>query len=135
MKLLKITLLLVAGALFFNSCKNYEEDIVGTWNFQTFDNTPQGTITWTFADDGTLTRVSTISGELKFDSCKYSIDKSLFKKHLIITDSKDIPKLTSVNGRFRIEVFKDDILKMTRFELEDGEKGGAYLRCELMRKQ
>ncbi|HOE39009.1 MAG TPA: hypothetical protein PLG05_06660 [Bacteroidales bacterium] len=135
MKLLKITLLLVAGALFFNSCKNYEEDIVGTWNFQTFDNTPQGTITWTFADDGTLTRVSTLSGGLKFDSCKYSIDKNLFKKHLIITDSKDMPGVTSVNGKFRIEVFKDDILKMTRFELEDGEKGGAYLRCELMRKQ
>ena len=135
MKLLKITLLLVAGALIFKSCKNYEEDIVGTWNFQTFDNTPQGTTTWTFQDNGTLIRVSTASGDLKFDSCNYSIDKNLFKKHLIITNSKDLPGLTRLNGKYRIEVFKDDILKMTRFELEDGEKGGAYLRCELMRKQ
>src|SRR5690554_2730869 len=103
MKSLKITLLLFVGVLIFNSCKNYETDILGTWNFQTFDNSPQGSVTWAFKDDGILIRTSSLSEGINFDTCNYSIDKNLFKKHLIITNSKDLPGLTSLNGKYKIE--------------------------------
>lgn len=69
MKTIKIFLILLLSTMLLNSCKNYEEDIIGTWNFQTFDNAAQGTVTWSFKDDGLLIRVSTANSGIQFDSC------------------------------------------------------------------
>jgi hypothetical protein len=135
MKWFKIFLILITAGMLMTGCKNYEEEIIGTWNFQTFDNNPQGTVTWTFKDNGDLIRISTLGGDIVFDTCDYIIDKSLFKKQVTITNSKMIPGQDDLNGVYTIEKFKEDIIVMTRVRLADDETAGAYLRCELMRKQ
>lgn len=135
MKTIKIFLILLLSTMLLNSCKNYEEDIIGTWNFQTFDNAAQGTVTWSFKDDGLLIRVSTANSGIQFDSCNYTIENSFFKKQLTITGSTSLTGLPDLNGEYRIEKFKEDILIMTRTHLANGETAGAYYRCELKRKQ
>lgn len=135
MKWLKILIILITAGMLMTSCKNYEEDIIGIWNFQTFDNNPQGTIIWTFKDNGNLIRVSSLGTELAFDTCNYVIDKGLFKKQITISNSKQLPGSTDLNGTYTIEKFKEDLVILTRTRLANDETGGAYLRCELLRKQ
>jgi len=134
MKIGKSLLFIVIIAFSFAGCKNVSEDVVGTWNFQTFDNKPQGTISWTFKDDGTLIRIATNDDGIKFDSCNYAVDKSLLKTQITINNSRDLPGYAEINGLYRIDKFKDDILVMTRIRLGDDSEGGAYLRCEMNRK-
>ena len=135
MKYLKILIFLITAGMLMTSCKNYEEDILGIWNFQTFNNSPQGTVIWTFKDDGNLIRVLTLDSDLQFDTCNYVIDKGLFKKQMTITNSKQLSGITDLNGTYKIEKFKEDVIILTRTRLANDETGGAYLRCELMRKQ
>ncbi len=130
-----VLLISLVATMFFASCTNVKEDIVGTWNFQTFDTLPQGTLTWTFKDDGSLLRVLTNNTGMEFDTCKYEIDKSIFNTKVIIKESTPMAGYDHVNGTFKIEKFKDDILVMTRIKTSDDEKDGAYLRCEMIRKQ
>ncbi len=134
MKIGKSLMFIVIIAFFFAGCKNVSDDIVGTWNFQTFDNQPQGSITWTFKDDGTLIRVGVQEEGIKFDSCKYAVDKSMLKTQITISNSEAMTGYTDVNGLYRIDKFKDDILIMTRIRLSDDSTDGSYLRCEMMRK-
>jgi hypothetical protein len=134
MKIRKILVLIGVIALFFTGCKNVPEEIIGTWTFQTFDDTPQGAVTWTFKDDGQLIRVSTASGDIQFDSCNYVVDKSMLKTQITISNSKMITGFDDLNGIYRIDKFKNDILIMTRIRLNDDEAAGSYLRCEMIRK-
>jgi len=135
MKSAKFYFIFLLAALSLAGCSNVEDEIVGTWNFQTFDTQPQGTYTWTFKDNGDLIRVYTSDSEIIFDSCTYIIDKSVFKKQVTISGSKSISGQTELNGVYRIDKFKDDILIMTRERLSDDDPSGAYLRCEMIRKQ
>jgi len=125
---------IVIIAFLFAGCKNVEDDIVGTWNFQTFDSQPQGSITWTFKDNGSLIRVGVQEEGINLDSCNYVVDKSMFKTQITISNSVAITGGADVNGLFRIDKFKDDILIMTRIRLADDSAEGSYLRCEMMRK-
>jgi len=100
----------------------------------TFDNQPAGTLLYTFYADGLLVRMTTQGSDICFDSCNYVIDNSILKKKITITNSVSIPGQTDINGIFRIDKLKDDILVMTRIRLPNDEKVGAYLRCEMMRK-
>ncbi len=135
MKSLKVIFVIIVAVLSFSACTNVEEEIIGTWNFQTFNTSPQGTVTWTFKDNGELIRMIVVDSEIHFDSCNYIIDKSIFKKQITISGSEMLPGQDDVNGLFRIDKFKDDILIMTRERLDDDETAGAYLRCEMIRKQ
>ena len=139
MKIGKILIIICLAIITFSSCKKVGEDIVGTWNFQTFDSRPQGTIIWTFKDNGELIRVLSYEGGISFDSCNYVVDKSLFTTRISVSGSEPMwsPQggLEHINGSYRIDALKNDVLNMTRFELENEETAGAYLRCEMIRKQ
>jgi cobalamin biosynthesis Co2+ chelatase CbiK len=135
MKSTKVFFIVLISVLSLASCTNMEEEIIGTWNAQTFDSQPQGTITWTFKDNGEIIRVLTNNDGITFDTCNYVIDKSLFKKQLTITGSQMIPGQDHLNGVYRIDQLKEDVLVMTRIRMPDDETAGAYLRCEMIRKQ
>lgn len=134
MKSAKIIFIVFISVLALSSCSKIEDEIYGTWNFQTFDTSPQGTITWTFKDNGQLIRVLTTGEGVSMDTCSFVIDKSLFKKQITITGSKPITGQTDLNGVYRVDKFKDDILILTRERLADDVAAGAYLRCEMIRK-
>jgi len=135
MKFGKILLIILFATALLAGCKNIEDDIIGTWNFQTFDNQPQGTYTWTFKEGGQLIRVSTANEDVVFDTCTYTVDKSIFKKRITIEGSSEIFGQTTLNGVYRIDKFKEDVLILTRERLSDDSPDGAYLRCEMIRKQ
>ncbi len=134
MKIGKCFLVILAISMFFSSCTKVSEEVIGTWTFQTFDDSPQGTMTWNFKDDGQLIRVATTDNGIQFDSCNYEVDKSLLTTKINISGSNDLTGFTSVNGIFRVDKLKDDILIMTRERLSDDEVNGAYLKCEMIRK-
>lgn len=134
MNIKKILLLLAIVSVTVMSCTNVQEEIVGTWTYQTFDDSPQGTMTWSFQEDGTLIRVLQTDTGILFDSCTYTVDKSLLKTRISVSGSEMLPSFDAINGVFRIDKFKADILSLTRITLADDESAGAYLRCEMIRK-
>jgi len=134
MKIGKCFLVILAISMFFSSCTKVSEEVIGTWTFQTFDTQPQGTCTWVYHEDGTLVRVATTDNGIQFDSCTYVVDKSLLNTKINISGSKELTGFTSVNGIYRVDKLKDDILIMTRERLSDDEVNGAYLKCEMIRK-
>lgn len=134
MKFGKIFLIIISVVLLFTSCKDVPQEVVGTWTYQTFDDSPQGTMNWTFKDDGSLVRVLTNGTGISFDSCTYAVDKSFLKTQINISGSKSLSGYTDINGAYRIDKLKDDILIMTRIRMSDDESNGAYLRCEMIRK-
>ncbi len=135
MKSLKFYIIVLFASFAIASCTNVQDEIVGVWNFQTFNTQPQGTITWTFRDNGELIRIMETDSGLVFDSCTYIIDKSLFKKQITISGSQMLTGQDDLNGVYRIDKFKSDIMVLTRERLADDEVAGAYLRCEMIRKQ
>lgn len=134
MKIAKIILLFTVVLVLAAGCKNVSEEIVGTWTFQTFDDQPQGTMTWTYDADGTLIRLLSNDNGIQFDSCKYSIDKTMLKTRITITGSDPLTGYTDLNGTYRIDKMKGDILIMTRISTSDDETAGSYYRCEMIRR-
>ncbi|MDD2635532.1 MAG: hypothetical protein PHW82_08545 [Bacteroidales bacterium] len=134
MKTGKLLLLIAFISFVIVGCKDVPQEIIGTWNFQTFDNQPQGTVTWTFKEGGALMRVYVKEDGIDVDTCNYVVDKSMFKTQVTISNSNGITGFSDVNGLYRIDKFKDDILIMTRIRLGDDSTDGSYLRCEMMRK-
>ncbi|MDD3741348.1 MAG: hypothetical protein PHH30_08910 [Bacteroidales bacterium] len=134
MKIGSIILIIISIIILTTSCSNVSDEIVGTWDYQTFDTRPAGTILCTFDANGNMVRMATVGDSIVYDSCEYVIDNSIFKKKMTITGSTEVGGLTDLNGLFRIEKFKDDILIMTRFRLPNDETAGAYLRCEMIRR-
>ncbi|HOZ30348.1 MAG TPA: hypothetical protein PLL66_05480 [Bacteroidales bacterium] len=127
-------LIIISIFTVFIGCTNYQDEVIGTWNYQTFDTQPEGTVLWTFYDNGLLVRMNTSGSEIFYDSCEYVIDNSILKKKITFTGSSGIPGLVDINGLFRIDKLKDDILVMTRIRLPNDETAAAYLRCEMIRK-
>jgi hypothetical protein len=137
-KSILIVVVLIA-CLSNTGCKKVGDEIIGSWEFQTFDSLPTGTVSWTFHEggvSGVLTRIYNYEGIINYDTCVYLIDQSSFKKRMRITESGKAVGLIDINGVYRIEHFKEGIVEMTRIETPDGaEDGAAFLRCELIRKQ
>ncbi|MDR2010598.1 MAG: hypothetical protein LBQ22_08970 [Bacteroidales bacterium] len=125
----------VVSMIILTGCTKIEDEVIGNWNFQTFDTRPSGTVSWTFHDDGKLTRTYMHEGVTSFDTSHYSINHSKSKKRIIITKGGIKAGLVDVNGTYRVEEFRNDIIKMTRIKTSRCEEdGAAYLRCELARK-
>lgn len=117
---------IIAGVTCFSSCKDISNELLGTWNVQTFDNQSQGTITATFDADNNFTRVMKLSnGTIKVDSCSYMVNK---KKILLRSKNG-----SALDGMYRVDKLKGNILWMTRYEFEGGETAGAYLRLEMIK--
>ncbi len=145
MKIKKILLLLAIVSFTVMSCTNVEEEVVGTWTFQTFDTQEQGACTWVFEEDGTLLRIltyeaiSSFPGGISFDTANYFVDKSFFKTQIVISGSDPLwtpsAGMGDVNGTFRIDKLKEDILTLTRINPVSDTSSGGYLRCEMIRKQ
>ncbi len=133
----RFNLILISSIIIFSifACKNYEEDIIGAWNYQTYDNQPQGTIIYNFKENNLLIRVINADNNIYIDSCQYLIEKSLFKKQMTISGAKVQLVSGDVNGLYRIEKFSDNVVVMTRIKLANDQTNGAYLRCELNRRQ
>lgn len=142
-KTLLILVALFLGLMAVTSCKNIQNEIIGTWVFQTFDNNhEQGMYEWTFAEDGSMTRTVQFKSGVLYDSCTYVVDASAFNPKIEISHSEALPNrsgsamygLSDVNGLYRIDKFADNVLIMTRIKLADGKEEGAYYRCEMKRQ-
>ena len=118
------------------SCKKVADEIVGTWDVMTYDTKPDGTMQITFDGDSTAIRILTSeSGEMKIDSCSYEVIQKAAKKRLIFRNSKLLPGCDKLDGVYRVDKVKNDVIIATRIEFEDDPtRGGAYYRMELKRK-
>lgn len=131
--LLLIVLSLGLAMSVMTGCKKVNEDIIGTWNVMTFDTKPEGTVTLTF--DGTnATRIINSENGMQVDSCTYEVIKQSCKQRLVIRDSKMFTGYTDINGIYRIDKLKNDVLIATRIKFENSDQAGAYYRLELKKK-
>ncbi len=133
----KIALLLVLGICLslsvMTGCKKLDDEIIGTWNIMTFDTKPEGTMSITF-DGSNATRIINSEKGMLIDSCTYEVIKQSGKQRLVIRDSKEFYGYTHLNGIYRVDKIKEDIIITTRIKLEDDKEDGAYYRLELKRK-
>ncbi|MBQ1732856.1 MAG: hypothetical protein IIU33_02805 [Bacteroidales bacterium] len=118
------------------SCKKVADEIVGTWDVMTFDTRPEGSIQITFDGNSTAIRIlNPDSGSMKVDSCTYEVIQKGAKKRIIFRDSKMLPGCDALNGIYRVDKVKNDVIMATRIEFEDDPtRGGAFYRMELKRK-
>lgn len=117
------------------SCKKVANEIVGTWNVMTFNTSPEGTMQITFDDNSNAVRILNTSSGMKVDSCSYEVIQKAAKKRLIFRGSKMLPGCDILDGVYRIDKVKNDVIIATRIEFEDDPtRGGAYYRLELKRK-
>ena len=106
------------------SCKKLADELKGTWDIMTFDTKPEGTMQIHF--DGNSTAIRILNTE--------SGIQNPFKKRLIFRDSDMLPGFDDLNGVYRIDKMKSDVIVSTRIGYENGENGGSYYRLELKRK-
>ena len=132
---LSLLVLLIGLALvLMPSCKKVANEIVGTWDIMTFDNN-EGTLQITFDNNSNAVRILNPDGDMQIDSCKYEITKKALKERIIFRGSKMLPGCTALDGIYRVDKVKNDVIIATRIEFEeDPDKGGAYYRMELKRK-
>ena len=117
------------------SCKKVANEITGTWDMMTFDTKPDGTMQITFDDNSNAVRVINSESGVQIDSCKYEITKKNLKEHIIFRDSKMLPGSDKLDGIYRVDKVKSDVIIATRVEFEDDpSRGGAYYRMELKRR-
>lgn len=134
MKINKILMsFLVVTVFTISGCTKVKDEVIGTWNFQTFKDLPQTSVKWIFKEDGELIVISKLSGTEIRDTCKYSVSQSAFKKRIVIANGKT--SIEQFDGSYRVEKFKKNILVLVREQLGDGSKGGSYLRCEMVRNE
>ena len=116
------------------SSKNLADELKGTWNVMTFDTKPEGTMQIHFDGNSTAVRILNTESGMKIDSCTYEVIQNPFKKRLIFHDSDMLPGYDNLNGIYRIDKLKSDVIVTTRTTFEDGQKeGGEYYRLELRR--
>jgi hypothetical protein len=117
------------------SCKKVADEIVGTWNVMTFDTAPEGTMQLTFDGNSTAIRILNTSSGMNVDSCSYEVIQKGAKKRIIFRDSKMLPGCDKLDGIYRVDKVKNDVIMATRIEFEDDPtRGGAFYRMELKRK-
>jgi len=117
------------------SCKKVANEIIGTWDVMTFDTRPEGTMQITFDNNSNAIRILDSESGMKVDSCTYEITKKSLKEHIIFRGSKLLPGFDKLDGIYRVDKVKNDVIIATRVEFEDDPtRGGAFLRMELKRK-
>ena len=114
----------------FGSCKKAKEKkIVGNWRLVTEKEPVQGqTITYfVFSDDNTVKRITedTIVAD-------YSLSSKDFQYYLQI-NGFDV-SFVDLGGKYRINELSKDILQITRIELSNGDKVGAFKRLEFIKE-
>ena len=101
----------------------------------TFDTKPEGTMQITFDDNSNAIRILNSESGMNVDSCTYEITKKSLKEHIIFRDSEMLPGVDKLDGIYRVDKVKNDVIIATRVEFEDDPtRGGAFLRMELKRK-
>ena len=117
------------------SCKKVADEITGTWDVMTFDTKPEGTMQITFDGNSTAIRILESDSGMLVDSCTYEITKKNLKERIIFRDSEMLPGCDDLNGIYRVDKVKNDVIIATRIEFEDDpSRGGAFYRMELKRK-
>lgn len=116
------------------SCKKLADELKGTWDIMTFDTKPEGTMQIHFDGNSTAIRILNTESGMQIDSCTYEVIQNPFKKRLIFRDSDMLPGFDDLNGVYRIDKMKSDVIVSTRIGYENGENGGSYYRLELKRK-
>ncbi len=135
-KLVSLLVIITLGIslVFMSSCKKAADELVGTWDVMTFDTAPVGTLQITFDGNSTAVRILNTESGMQVDSCYYEITKKSLKEHIIFRDSKMLTGLDKLDGIYRIDKIKNDVIVATRTEFEDSDRSGAYYRLELKRK-
>ena len=120
--------------ILLSGCKKVENELIGTWDIMTFDTRPEGSMRITFDRNMTAIRVLENESGTIIDSCTYEVNQSPFKKRIIFRDSKMLPGCDDLNGVYRVDKLKSDVIITTRIGYEDGNTGGSYYRLEMKRK-
>ena len=131
-KIILLSTLIICIA--FSSCKKIENEIVGTWYYQTYQNVPQDRVVCKFLESGDLVVIMNINGNISTDTAKYYVTQTAFKKQIRISESKDLPGLGNFNGIYKVYKYKSDKVKMNRISFEDGSTGGHFKRVEMIRE-
>ena len=106
------------------SCKKLADELKGTWDIMTFDTKPEGTMQIHFDGNSTAIRILNTESGMQIDSCTYEVIQNPFKKRLIFRDSDMLPGVDDLNGVYRIDKMKSDVIVSTRIGYENGENGG-----------
>ena len=131
--------LLGLSMILMPSCKKVADELVGTWNVMTFDTQEEGKMQITFDGNATAIRIYDSGSRISVDSCTYEVIQKGAKKRIIYRNSKDLPGGGTIgsklDGVYRVDKVKNDVIKATRIEFEDDPtRGGAFYRMELKRK-
>lgn len=113
--ILFITLSIIVS---LGSCKKQKEKkIIGKWELAPMSKDEQDNLqVWEFYDGGQLI---VVTETLPDDNGEYFIETELF--HSFVNISGLDPKVTSQNGKFRIEKLKKDIMILCRIYDEQGD--------------
>ena len=134
-KLSILILLITMGLIVMPSCKKVSNEIIGTWDVMTFDTKPNGTMRITFDNNSNATRILTSESGMYVDRCTYEVTRKKLKERIVFRNSKMLPGCDNLDGIYRVDKVKSDMIIATRIEFEDDpQKGGAYYRMELKRK-
>jgi hypothetical protein len=123
-----------------SGCKKVESNITGQWGSVLMVKSPTVEIVWTFNDDGTLTRTyfNSATGDSYTDNSFYTVEKKLTKTFVLIDGSSDFPGYSEVDGRWQVEKFNDELMKLRRVEIpisgDEYTKDAAYLYREFLRQ-
>lgn len=127
--------LLGLSMILMPSCKKVADELVGTWNVMTFDTKPEGTMQISFDGNSTAIRILNTESGMIVDSCTYEVIQKGAKKRIIFRDSHMLPGFDKLDGVYRVDKVKSDVIMATRIEFEDDPtRGGAFYRMELKRK-
>lgn len=127
--------LLGLSMILMPSCKKVADELVGTWNVMTFDTKPEGTMQISFDGNSTAIRILNTESGMKVDSCTYEVIQKGAKRRIIFRDSEMLPGSDKLDGVYRVDKVKSDVIMATRIEFEDDPtRGGAFYRMELKRK-
>jgi hypothetical protein len=130
-------LILVLGLslIIMPSCKKVADELVGTWNVMMFDTSKEDTMQLTFDGNSTAVRILNTSSGMKVDSCTYEVIQKGAKRRIIFRDSHYLPGCDKLDGVYRVDKVKSDVIMATRIEFEDDPtRGGAFYRLEMKRK-
>ncbi|NLA24839.1 MAG: hypothetical protein GX879_07730 [Bacteroidales bacterium] len=115
-----------------SSCSKVEEGIVGKWKMEQMQLDPQETITWEFTSGGKLIVTTIKESDSSSDDYSFNFEKKMTKTLIRINDSRENIPSHSMDGLWRVEHFKNDILKIRRIEMNAGDDA-PYLWREFMR--
>ena len=128
----KFVVFLPVFVLLIVSCSKSKEQkkIIGSWEYQFFQYYDDNrTITWVFADDGTMTQF--FNSEIKSDTvvASYRIDANFGDAYYLTVDGID----ENNDGKYQILKLNKKFLIIQRVEYK-GETKGVFSRKEFVKK-